>query len=102
MGLLETLAGKAAAGLLAAGGIGLLIKIGRPILQRRIAEGLAKTLSQNIQNPKEKELVADLARAFIRFAEYKLPDRGGDAKKALAIKLLSPYLPGVGASAIGR
>lgn len=104
--LLTALVGKmGAAGLSVLGAsalAGLVIAVGRPRLQKLISSEIAKGLSPNVADPKEKELLADLTRAFIRYAEHKLPDRGGDAKKAMAVQLLAKYLPGASAEAVGR
>ena len=101
--IIAALGGKIGLALVSAAGIGLVIKLGRPPLKRAIGNGLAHLLSPNAQDPKEKELLADIARACIRYAEYKIPDRGaGTDKLALATKLLTPYLPGASVEAVSR
>lgn len=81
----------------------LLIKVGRPKLQQLFAGLLLKGLAPNVNDPKEKEYLKNLAVDFIKYAEYKIPDRGtGAAKKDLAIELLSAYMPSSSVDAIGR
>lgn len=70
--------------------------LARPLLGKIIKAQLDRAMAPNLADPKEKELLKNLAVAAITYAEYKLPDRGeGKAKKALASSALTRFLPGV-------
>jgi hypothetical protein len=92
------------AGASALGGV-LLVKIAplvRPLFGKLFKSQLDRILAPDLADPKEKELLRQLALSAMAYAEHKIPDRGqGVAKKALVIAALSKFVPGVAAQVVG-
>lgn len=76
--------------------------LARPLLGKFIKAQIDKVLEPDLSDPKEKQLLKNLALSAIAYAEYKLPDRGaGKAKKAVAASALSRFLPGLAGEVAG-
>ncbi len=104
MSIIAALFGKIVATKFGAAGLGAVgalllsqaVPLVKPLMGKLIKAQIDKVLEPDLKDPKEKELLKNLALAAIAYAEYKIPDRGeGKAKKALASSALARFLPGV-------
>lgn len=97
--ILGFIGGKAsAAGILA--GLGILFVILKKVLPKYAGNAAAKGISEGFKNidkigdPVEKELVHNIAVAVVKWAEYKIPDKGqGRVRFDMAAAKLCALLP---------
>ena len=64
------------------------------LIQKYLGIGLRFVLDPKTSDPKEKQLIHDLALAAVKLVEYKIPDSGqGGVKKEVVSALLQKVMP---------
>lgn len=97
-GIEAFLAAKGAA-LLGGVGVGLAVTLGLKIILKKWNKFLGEQLSmltslEKINDPQERELVKNIVLAVVRWAEYKIPDKGrGRERYGLAASQLVKFFP---------